>query len=369
MRSPHSTARAPRVPAARMTIVGDGPDEAAARALIDRLGLSQRRGVCRREAARRSHPAARAPRRSSSIRASPRPTAIPRAARRPILLEAQAIGTPIVLDPPCGHPERRARRRRACSCAANTTSTRLPTRSSPRSTGREAIEPGLRRRASCGRPGRSTASRTSTATLASRRGLRAGGDLMSARERPRASHRGHVGASVDVSADAEERRRARGRRATTSRVVATRHEPWATDADRDVRSRRTWPVHVVDYRRDESALTYWRTGAQHRAARAVGARDRARSARRCRSSRARSAACTPRSSRTRSRPIPADLIYGGTTGALAAIAEAARRAPRRRTRSTSRIFTAARRAGPTRAFIDALATRDRAGGARRRRVS
>ena len=28
-------------------------------------------------------------------------------------------------------------------------------------------------------------------------------------------------------------------------------------------------MHVVDYRRRESALTYWRTGAQHRAARAV----------------------------------------------------------------------------------------------------
>ena len=38
-RSPHSAARTRASPAARMTIVGGGPDEAAARALVDRLRL------------------------------------------------------------------------------------------------------------------------------------------------------------------------------------------------------------------------------------------------------------------------------------------------------------------------------------------
>src|SRR6185295_4486817 len=43
-------------------------------------------------------------------------------------------------------------------------------------------------------------------------------------------------------------------------VVATRHEAWATETDVDVRSRRRWPVQVVDYRREAGASTYWRTG-------------------------------------------------------------------------------------------------------------
>ena len=55
-------------------------------------------------------------------------------------------------------------------------------------------------------------------------------------------------------------------------AVATRHEPWATGADADVRSRRSWPVRVVDYRRQEGAGVYWSTGVEHRAAiAAIGA--------------------------------------------------------------------------------------------------
>ncbi len=30
------------------------------------------------------------------------------------------------------------------------------------------------------------------------------------------------------------------------RVIATRHEPWATDTDRDVASRRTWTATTID---------------------------------------------------------------------------------------------------------------------------
>jgi len=106
-------------------------------------------------------------------------------------------------------------------------------------------------------------------------------------------------------------------------VVATRHEPWATDADLDVRSRRRWPVHVVDYRRHEGAATYWRTGVEHRAAKAIvdavgpGLAPLpivVRAFGRVHTSLVRAIAS-----------VPADFIYGGTTGALAAVAEASRR--------------------------------------------
>ena len=77
-------------------------------------------------------------------------------------------------------------------------------------------------------------------------------------------------------------------------VVATRHEPWATDADVDVRSRRTWPVRVVDYRRHERRRDLL-ADRRRASRRACGRRTpSARRGRRCRSSRARSAACTRR---------------------------------------------------------------------------
>jgi glycosyltransferase involved in cell wall biosynthesis len=107
------------------------------------------------------------------------------------------------------------------------------------------------------------------------------------------------------------------------RVVATMHEPWATTTDRDVRSRRTWPVDTIDYRRWGGGWTYWRTGARYRCARAVAAAlDPARTP---------VAVVSRAFGRVHSELVheamsaPADLIYGGTTGALAAVAEAARR--------------------------------------------
>jgi glycosyltransferase involved in cell wall biosynthesis len=107
------------------------------------------------------------------------------------------------------------------------------------------------------------------------------------------------------------------------RVVATRHEPWATEADVDVRSRRVWRVTTVDYRRGPSGSTYWRSGLRYRAARAAA--------------QAVGPAHTPfpvvarAFGRVHTELVDAatseatDLIYGGTTGALAAVAEAARR--------------------------------------------
>jgi glycosyltransferase involved in cell wall biosynthesis len=107
------------------------------------------------------------------------------------------------------------------------------------------------------------------------------------------------------------------------RVVATRHEPWATEADLDVTSRRNWPLTVVDYRRDGGGLIYWAGGLRYRAARAATAAIgpgrvpfgiAARAFGRVHSELVQAATAAP-----------ADFIYGGTSGALAAVADAARR--------------------------------------------
>jgi glycosyltransferase involved in cell wall biosynthesis len=105
------------------------------------------------------------------------------------------------------------------------------------------------------------------------------------------------------------------------RVIATRHEPWAIDADRDAAARRSWTAETITYRRGEGA-TYWWTGARYRAARAA--------AEALGPSRAPLAIVSRAFGRVHTELVraiaadPGDLIYGGTTGALAAIAEAAR---------------------------------------------
>ena len=116
---------------------------------------------------------------------------------------------------------------------------------------------------------------------------------------------------------------------------------------RDVRSRRSWPCdgHRLPARR--RCATYWSAGARYRAARAAaavvgaergaagggGARVRPRPSE------------LVRGDRRRSRPIS---IYGGTTGALAAIAEAARR-PRDAVRPRPRrLSQRLKRVGPMR---------------------
>ncbi len=110
------------------------------------------------------------------------------------------------------------------------------------------------------------------------------------------------------------------------RVVSTRHVDWAAAGDRDARWRRerAWEWTVVDYTRQGARAAHLRSGARLRSAealvRALGA----------------SRVPLPVVARAYSRmhpelvravlAKPADLIYGGTTGALAAIAEAGRRA-------------------------------------------
>ena len=107
------------------------------------------------------------------------------------------------------------------------------------------------------------------------------------------------------------------------RGVATSFEPWAAAADRDLQERRAWPATIVDYRRDSNPATYWRSGVRYHAARRVvsacGARHLplgivARAFGRVHVELVRAATAAP-----------ADFLYGGTTGGLAATAEAADR--------------------------------------------
>ncbi len=109
------------------------------------------------------------------------------------------------------------------------------------------------------------------------------------------------------------------------RVVSTRHVDWAVAADTDVRSRRegTWHWTVVDYRRAGAPAMYLRSGIRFRAAQSL--------ARTLGVSRVPVPLAVRAYSRVHSELVqaalaePADLFYGGTTGALAAVTEAGRR--------------------------------------------
>jgi hypothetical protein len=107
-------------------------------------------------------------------------------------------------------------------------------------------------------------------------------------------------------------------------VVSTRHVDWATRADEEMRATRTWRWRVVDYRRDTAPATWAASAVRRRLAHlvastlgatrvpfSVGVRAYAR--------------VHPELVRA-ALEEPADLFYGGTTGALAATAEASARA-------------------------------------------
>jgi Glycosyl transferase 4-like domain len=137
------------------------------------------------------------------------------------------------------------------------------------------------------------------------------------------------------------------------RVIATRHEPWATDTDRDVASRRSWRAEVIDYRRGAGA-TYWWTGARYRSARTLAGV--------CGPERMPLAIVSRAFSRVHTELVraiaadPGDLIYGGTTGALAAIAEAARRSGTPYAIDLED-FHSGETSGPDATLVDALSTR------------
>ena len=138
------------------------------------------------------------------------------------------------------------------------------------------------------------------------------------------------------------------------RVIATRHEPWATETDRDVAARRSWAAETIDYRRGDSGAAYWWTGARYRAARAAAAAFGP--------SRVPFAVVARAFGRVHAELVrviaadPGDLIYGGTTGALAAIAEAAGRS-RTRYGIDLEDFHSGETSGPDAALVDALAAR------------
>jgi glycosyltransferase involved in cell wall biosynthesis len=107
------------------------------------------------------------------------------------------------------------------------------------------------------------------------------------------------------------------------RVVSTKSTPWATSADAAVRQTRQWDWTVVDYDCVTGRSLQLKTGARFRAMQAV--------ANAIGPSRVPLGIAIRAYSRMHDELVravvaePADLIYGGTTGALAAIAESAAR--------------------------------------------
>jgi glycosyltransferase involved in cell wall biosynthesis len=107
------------------------------------------------------------------------------------------------------------------------------------------------------------------------------------------------------------------------RVVSVNHTPWATEGDRAVMARRHWEWTPIDYARASAPLTRLTTGARFHAAR--------KAALVLGSSRLPLAVARRAVSRAHDEIVravtarPADFVYGGTTGALAAIAASAER--------------------------------------------
>src|SRR5262249_5787248 len=107
------------------------------------------------------------------------------------------------------------------------------------------------------------------------------------------------------------------------RVVSTRHVAWAWAADRTVMKTRSWAWQVVDYDRTSARVRQVTSGVRFRGARAIAL--------------AASPAHVPLGigvrgySRMHDELVSAiasescDFVYGGTTGALAAVAAGARR--------------------------------------------
>jgi glycosyltransferase involved in cell wall biosynthesis len=105
------------------------------------------------------------------------------------------------------------------------------------------------------------------------------------------------------------------------RMISTRTAGWATAADEEIAASRGWRWRVVNYGRAEAPAMWLRSGARHKAARAF----------------ANLVTSVPPSVATAAfarvhRELvdaileePSELIYGGTTGAIAAAAEAGRR--------------------------------------------
>ena len=105
------------------------------------------------------------------------------------------------------------------------------------------------------------------------------------------------------------------------RVVSANHTAWATAADAQVMASRRWSRTVVDYARDTAAVARIATGVRFKAANSVAAALGMWNAPTGVVVRAYSRAHDEIVRAITSEP--ADFVYGGTTGALAAIGEAA----------------------------------------------
>jgi glycosyltransferase involved in cell wall biosynthesis len=107
------------------------------------------------------------------------------------------------------------------------------------------------------------------------------------------------------------------------RVVSTNHTPWAAATDRKVLATRAWASTVVDYDRDTARATQVATGIRFKMAKALSAT--------VGGSRVPMPVVIRAYSRIHDELVsavaaePADFVYGGTTGALAAVAESAAR--------------------------------------------
>lgn len=107
------------------------------------------------------------------------------------------------------------------------------------------------------------------------------------------------------------------------RMISTRHVGWATETDEEVRRSRRWRWTVVNYDRDSAPMTYWKSGARFKAARKLATFLHPASL--------PLGVAASGYGRVHGELLaaalaePADLIYGGTTGAIAATAMAGRR--------------------------------------------
>jgi hypothetical protein len=107
------------------------------------------------------------------------------------------------------------------------------------------------------------------------------------------------------------------------RVVSVNHTPWASDADAVVKSTRHWSWSVVDYGAVTGRALQQKTGARFKLMKALS-----KSIGPARVPLAMAIRAYSRAHDEIVREVvaePADIIYGGSTGALAAVAESARR--------------------------------------------
>lgn len=139
------------------------------------------------------------------------------------------------------------------------------------------------------------------------------------------------------------------------RVVSTNHVSWARVTDEEVRRLRSasWEWAVVAYDRRHAAASYLRSGVRQKLARWLA---KLLASRRCPHAVAARAFSRVHSELVRAALAwPADLYYGGTTGALAAIAEVGRRAGRPYAIDLEDFYSAAQGSDPSSRLTESLA--------------